>query len=142
MFGTVQQDQYLSNARVRNITTAGKLSSTVSTGGIYNNLNYTVVSVFLNNAIAPVTYNLTVANNPGQMPGDIKMYLFTIAAALGQEPQFPCVVNLPDNVYSSFQDINFESPGYGRQLIFNNYKQVSLGLIFDGQVWINTFEYG
>ena len=134
MFGVTEQDYFLSNARVRGITTAGKLTIGDTP---YNSREYSVIGpILLDNSINPVEYNLVIPPMP-RIAGDVVMVLFRIANVSGVNPGPQAIVKLPSNVYCSWDN----EPAYSKELNMSYYEQVQLQLIYNGSVFVNTFEF-
>lgn len=139
MFGTVAKDQYVSNASVKSNTTAGILDTSSiiqdpSTGYPGNPPvgPYSVITIpKFDNSKDPVIYKLTVDSSNLTL-GDIVVVLFSNTTPAGET----VTVTLPTNIYTSFNN----TPG-NPELTLTPYSQFAFTLLFNGSIFVNTFEF-
>ena len=133
MFGIVQKDNSFSNVTISSTSSTGNLSSPaviqpISPGYPSTPTGpYSVMTHILDNTNDPVNYNLTV-DSTNSVLGDTVTYIFKALVPFGPNA---ATVNLPINVFLLYTQT---------EIVVSDYLQYNLTLLYNGTLYLNTFE--
>lgn len=135
MFGLVDKDFQFTNLKIDAQTTAGKLSASNIVGQVYPSTPigpYSVINIdTFDNTINPVSYTLSLDSSNLNV-GDMVMVLFKVAQPDGND----VIINLPSNIYFSYSFITNTT-----SFNIKEYPYFNIPLLFNGSIFVSTFEF-